>query len=500
MALTLDNLGLVHGKRKKYDLALQYHFEALKFIERLKDKNYAAESYLNIGVMYIEMNDFTNAKKYLTKAEEIYKNLESSFGIAILNINFGEIELKQKNYAKATELLEKGYPVAKEVNSFELMESYAYNLSKSYEGLNKLDKALSFYKEFVKLKDTVMNIESTKQINELTERYESKQKQTEIDLLTKDNLINENKIKQNTIVTISLIIGILITLIMLSAFYFRYKDKQNANRLLEEKNKAIEEQRKIVEEKNSEITDSINYAKRLQSAILPSEEILKGNFSDLFVLYLPKDIVSGDFYWYSESEHNKILAVADCTGHGVPGGFMSMLGYESLQDVALRREITTTSQALNSLDQKITLALNRSDRAFRDGMDLALVAIDKRKNTLQYSGANRPLIHVRNGELTEFKPDKLSIGGNIDDSVKPYSTHTIEFETGDVFYMFTDGYADQFGGPDEKKFKYKNLLQTIHRIHQLPMHQQKEELKRVYFQWKGKLEQIDDVCVVGFKL
>lgn len=499
-ALTLDNLGLVHSKKKKFEIAIQYHLKALKTIERINAKGYLGECYVNIGNAYTGMNKYDQALEYLLKGKSIYEEQQTKYGLASVYINIGEVYLKQKKYKEALNEFQIGYQISVEIASFELEKEYAFNLSQTYEEMGNKENALYFYKTYSSLKDSIFNKENAQQINELTEKFESKQKQTEIDLLTKDKQISEAKIKQNKTTTSFLIIGIILTIVLLTTLFYRFNEKKKAHLLLEEKNRAIHEQKKLVEVKQNEIIDSINYAKKLQGAILLSESDLKKHFDEIFILYKPKDIVSGDFYWFSESEQNKILAVADCTGHGVPGGFMSMLGYESLQDVALRKEISTTSQALTSLDKKITDSLNKSDRTFRDGMDIALIAINKTLNELQYSGANRPLIQISKGELIEHKPDKQAIGGNIDNAEKSYTTKYINCDKGDLFYMFTDGYADQFGGPNEKKFKYKNLLSAIHKNHQLSLEQQKTELDKLFSDWKGKLEQLDDVCIIGIKI
>ena len=271
-------------------------------------------------------------------------------------------------------------------------------------------------------------------------------------------------------------------------------------KLVAERTDTLLQQKTVIEEKQAEIIDSINYAKRLQQAILLSEQDLNKHFAEAFVLYKPKDIVSGDFYWFSESEKNKILAVADCTGHGVPGGFMCMLGFESLQDVALRKEIETTSSALTSLDTKITETLNKSDRSYRDGMDIALCAFDKNRNMLMFSGANRPLIRISDGEIMEYKATKHSIGGNIDRTEKIYTTVEIEYRSGDIFYLFTDGFADQFGGPKGKKFKQKNLKELLLSISKLTLQEQSLIIQNKFSEWRGDLEQVDDVCVIGIKV
>ncbi len=262
--------------------------------------------------------------------------------------------------------------------------------------------------------------------------------------------------------------------------------------------------RKETEEKlslrNKDITDSITYAQRIQGAILIPETELRKEFSDVFVLFKPKDIVSGDFYWFAESKYNKILAVADCTGHGVPGGFMSMLGFAMLQETLLQEDVKTTATAFAELDKKITDTLNRNDRTHRDGMDMVLCAFSKSESKLQFSCANRPLIRIRNKELKEFRADKYPIGGAIDDTAKQFHSMDVDIQKGDTFYLFTDGYADQFGGERQKKFMYKKFLETLLVISDESLYAQKKILDKTFDNWKGKLDQVDDVLVIGIRI
>ncbi len=285
---------------------------------------------------------------------------------------------------------------------------------------------------------------------------------------------------------------------------FREQALKRRNVKLEEtvslRTSELTNQKSLVETKNKEILDSINYAQRIQQAILHPEKEIRNAFADAFVIFRPKDIVSGDFYWFAESKYNKILAVADCTGHGVPGGFMSMLGYEILQDVLLQEAVSTTSEALSELDKRVTNTLNKSSKQHRDGMDMVLCAFSNTGNKLQYSGANRPLIHISEGEMNEYKPDKHTIGGAIDDVEKKFRNIEIETKKGDIFYLFTDGFADQFGGPKGKKFKYKNLTTLLKAVSSLPFDQQKQRLEASFHEWQGDLEQLDDVCMIGVKL
>jgi serine phosphatase RsbU (regulator of sigma subunit) len=228
---------------------------------------------------------------------------------------------------------------------------------------------------------------------------------------------------------------------------------------------------------------------------------LRRHFTDLFVLFRPRNIVSGDFYWFGESNENKVIALADCTGHGVPGGFMSMLGFEILQDMILREEIRPTSDALSRLDEKLTATLNKNSRSYRDGMDMALCAFRQRTNLLQYSGANRPLVHIAaGGILTIYKPDKHPIGGGIDETEKVFTHTEIRVSPGDMIYLFSDGYPDQFGGSKGKKFMLRKFEDLLVSIHSLPLQEQKQVLLDTFEEWRCNLEQVDDVCMIGLRI
>lgn len=264
----------------------------------------------------------------------------------------------------------------------------------------------------------------------------------------------------------------------------------------------------IIKEKNKDITDSINYAKKIQEAILPPLEILKNRYENSFVLYQPKDIVSGDFYWFNLAGINElknnypyiIVAVADCTGHGVPGAFMSMIGSNLLTHIVLDREINSPDEALTELDKRIKKALKQEveDNESKDGMDICLCAIHKEKEILHYAGANRPLIIIRNNEIIEYAPNKFPIGGQ-HVFHKIFNAHTIELKENDCIYMFTDGFCDQFGGPKGKKFMKKQFLEILLRIHTMDMKDQMKILSNSFKDWKGTMEQTDDVLVIGIK-
>jgi serine phosphatase RsbU (regulator of sigma subunit) len=257
----------------------------------------------------------------------------------------------------------------------------------------------------------------------------------------------------------------------------------------------------IIEEKNRDITSSINYAWRIQNAILPDPKEIRGLHNKCFVLYKPKDIVSGDFYWFSRRGSKLIITAGDCTGHGVPGALMSMLGISFLEEIVNRRGITDSDEILNELRTEIKNALHQkgTSNEAKDGMDISLCVIDITNNMIQYSGAYNNLYLIRDGNLIEYHADRMPIG-IFEKPDKSYSVHKIKAEPGDMIYMFSDGYADQFGGPNNKKFRYASLKEIFIKVHQLPLQKQKQNLENRFNEWKGDSGQIDDVLIIGFRI
>ena len=309
-----------------------------------------------------------------------------------------------------------------------------------------------------------------------------------------------------------LVLTVLIFCVFLIRNRYRLTYKEIKSRLELEKSKAlIEIQKEEVDEKNEEIISSLRYAKRLQEALLPPKNLLDAFFKEnYFILYNPRDIVCGDFYWARKikstpvdgvSKNYLLLAVADCTGHGVPGAFMSLLGANFLHQSAVEKDVNTPAEALDFLNQKIITTLNHGygEIEIRDGMDISLVAIDLDSRQLAYSGANNPIYIIRNKSLQTLKANKQAIG-NMNDVVLPYNNITTQLEANDCIYLFTDGYADQFGGPRGKKLMRKVFEETLIASSSKPMQEQRQILETTFNNWKGDLEQVDDVCVVGIRI
>ena len=272
-----------------------------------------------------------------------------------------------------------------------------------------------------------------------------------------------------------------------------------ADNLLEA-NEAISLQKSIIEKKHDQITDSINYASRIQTAVLPSDKFINEILPEHFVLFKPRDIVSGDFYWLHQEDKNIMVAVADCTGHGVPGAFMSMLGISFLNEIVSKLKIAKANLVLNELRNliKTTLSQTGDDNESKDGMDIALCVIDTETNSLQYAGAYNPLYIIRNKELIEIKASRNPIGIYLKE--KPFENNELQLQKKDMLYMFSDGFVDQFGGEKSTKFKSKKFKDLLLSISDKQLIKQKQILNNAFEEWRGNIEQVDDVLVMGIRI
>jgi len=298
--------------------------------------------------------------------------------------------------------------------------------------------------------------------------------------------------------------GLIVILVVIQIIRIRVKKLQRDKQMLEQKvlerTAEIQRQKDEIAEQKKEIMDSIYYARRIQKAVLPDDHLVNKNMPEHFVLYLPRDIVSGDFYWIAEKEDNTIFAAADCTGHGVPGAFMSMLGMSYLKEIVNKSKRLSSARILDRLRDHVKATLSQSTKGGQqDGMDIALCILKKNRKSLQYSGAFHPLYLIRNGNLSEYKPDLMPIGIYIRKE-KPFKNHNIRTAKGDCYYIFSDGYSDQFGGENRKKFLARSLKKLLLSIHDKPMAEQREILLETLKQWMDGYEQVDDILVIGFRI
>jgi serine phosphatase RsbU (regulator of sigma subunit) len=396
-----------------------------------------------------------------------------------------------KSYEKAVESFNKSLNLAIEFKDVDYQSENYYCIAETNYKLGNYKTAYELFVRYKNLEDTISNKEILNELNTIKVVYESEKKQQEIALLK----ANANKDK---ITKISLAVGAILLLFLAFLLFNRYRLKSQTNTLLETQNA-------IISEKNKDISDSINYAKKIQDAILPNTIELNNTFLHNFIISLPKDVVSGDFYWFEQINQYKLFAVADCTGHGVPGAFMSMIGNTLLNSVVNEKKIIRPDLVLNELRNEIIKALKQGEESTnKDGMDVSLICINTETNQLQVACANNPVWIVRTDDLSkvdliEIKPDKQPIGFVTTDTI-PFTLHTLQLNKGDVIYQFSDGFADQFGGEKGKKFKYNQLKQLFLNNSNLPMNTQAEILTKTFFDWKKDLEQIDDVLVTGIKI
>ncbi|NQY66672.1 MAG: SpoIIE family protein phosphatase [Flavobacteriales bacterium] len=288
------------------------------------------------------------------------------------------------------------------------------------------------------------------------------------------------------------------TIFLISTRYNLTVREIKARLALSESNEQLAIQKDLVEERSQDITASITYAKRIQDAILPPIKLIKDHLPNAFVLFKPKDIVSGDFYWLGARGDKILFAAVDCTGHGVPGAMVSVIGHNSLNRAVREFGLTEPAKILDKLNELVKETFEKSEDEVRDGMDIAICSLDKKSGSLEFSGANNPLFLLRDGEVIETKGDKQPIGNYV--KTKSYSNHKIETKSGDMLYIFSDGYVDQFGGPKGKKFKVKRMKELMIDIHRKKMEDQKRLLNKAFELWRGDQEQIDDVCIFGIKL
>jgi serine phosphatase RsbU (regulator of sigma subunit)/Tfp pilus assembly protein PilF len=523
---TYGNLGLVlfqEGqlatdkkiKRDFYNASAKNYDESLKWSVFLNDSIALSNAYGNLSNLYRETGEIDKAIAYSIKAVEIGKRLGDRSGEASSYIDLGLCYMETKQLNKAEEAFINAMRISNEIANIDIVRYSYQTLATLYEAKGDFKQANYFFRKYSSVKDSILNSENTRQINEMQAIYETDKKEQENKLLAAENTLKNEEIETQKRTRNYLVIILLISVIVIALAIFAYQKIHSANKLLSEQKTAIveknkqlhkqkeeiEKQKELVEEHQKEIIDSINYAQKIQSAILPSLEDFEKSLPYSFVLFKPKDIVSGDFYWITEKEHFVFYVAADCTGHGVPGGFMSMLGTSLLNEVVNEKKIYEPADILDMLRIKIILALKQKGQTGenKDGMDMVLCRLDKEKNELVYAAANNPLWLIRNGECIEYKADKQPVGisGGISEQ---FSQTSIQLLPNDSVYIFTDGYADQFGGPKGKKFKYRQLQDVLIENADKPVKEQKEILDQKIMEWRGALEQVDDICVIGLRV
>jgi serine phosphatase RsbU (regulator of sigma subunit) len=497
MAVTNLNIGNYHFNKGNYESALQKYQLAEMFFTQSKDSVHLSDCNNSIASALYQMKKYPESLEYFNKAYFLsLKNTPNDLNKqAVALQNLGQIHAQLGNYKEGVTYCLKAIELFKKLNDIVNIYYTYENLAGFYALLGDYQTSNSYYISYVHLKDSVFNEDTKNTIHEMSIKYESDKKEKENQVLT---LENKNK-KQ----VIYFAFGGCILLLGLVFFIFEgYKTKQKANQALEEKNEIINKQKAIVEEQHQDITDSIKYAERIQGAILPPKNMWQKILPNSFVLYMPKDVLSGDFYWIEETKDYIYVAAADCTGHGVPGALISIVNFNLLNKAVLEKGLVTPSEILDAVNLWLTDSLHQTYResAVRDGMDVSLIAIHKHSNEVLFAGANNPIYIVSHGELKQIKGDKFPVGAFVEDQIQKFTTKRITVSKGDSIYLFSDGYADQFGGDNGKKYKYAPFQQKLIASSELALSEQRSLMKGEFMKWKGTHEQVDDVLLVGIKI
>ncbi|MCB9187748.1 MAG: tetratricopeptide repeat protein [Flavobacteriales bacterium] len=563
-----NKLGSVYISIQLFDKALEYFVLANETFKENKDYESQKNSLNNIGAIYYYQDDLENAILYFEQSYEIEKLVGNNIGMAQALGNIGAMYCKMDppNYKLAESTLFESLKIAQGLDNPKVLSASLNNLTYFFIQTEQLDKAEEYNEQALEISSTseldnsllkclenkleilrlqgdfenaldvaqeildftndIYSVENTKALAELETVYQTKEKQKENELLKKQSEMDQVKLDYEQQKSFYLIFGLAIVAILGIFAFNRFLVSQKRKKVIERQKEQVEqqkellhEQNEIVKEKNLEISDSITYAKRIQSAILPPIDALNYHLKDGFLIFKPKDIVSGDFYWMYAIHNRVYFAVADCTGHGVPGAMVSVVCNNALNRSIREFDLVNPGEILDKTRELVVenFSLNNGadshEGTIKDGMDISLCILNQENNELMWAGANNPIWIIRKGEfiyenvkgemlgewgLYEISGDKQPVGAH--EPSEPFTDHKFELKKGDQIMVFSDGYADQFGGERGKKLKYRPFKQLLLQNAKERMEIQKERLETFFEEWKGDYEQIDDVCVIGVRI
>ncbi|OFX55423.1 MAG: hypothetical protein A2046_12440 [Bacteroidetes bacterium GWA2_30_7] len=563
LALSYNNMGIIYYYQDQFDKALSFYQKSLEIKESIKDKKGVSDCLNNIAIIHDEMGNTDRAFKFYNKAIVLLTELGNKQGLASTYSNLGDLERKSKNYDKAENLFntalkiqeeigdkrgitysltglgemcyfknnntdaisyfKRAIVIGQEINARKELLSIYEKLKDIYIEQKEYQLAANFYKFITRLQKEIFNSERLQKLNDIQARYETKAREKEIVILKANKRLKELELKQKDIevnkqktVTLFLSIGFGIFIIFMIVIVRLYFGKRKSNKILAFQKEEISQQKeelqaqsellsttnKSLEKKNLQITDSINYAQKIQQAIFPEINNINNDLVEIFALFKPKDIVSGDFYWHVKIDNYTFIAVVDCTGHGVPGAFMSIIGNNLLNEIIIQKRITNPSEIINNLDigVKNMLMNNLSEQRLQDdGMEISLCRINTENRQIIISNSNQCAYLYNNGELAEVEGCLYSVGGVFTNN-KTFINNEFTITNQAIVYLFTDGFQDQFGGEKNKKYGSVRFQELIKSVSKEKFSSQYELLDNELTRWKGNNFQIDDVCVLGIKI
>lgn len=554
-AALYNTLGSANYDMKIYDRAKEYLLMAMEIAQKHGLFMELSDAYINMGEVLQQSQDFEGALEYFRRSLALDQNNNDEIGMSWAYFNIGKTFIMQGENEQALNLLEEALEISKQYNNLPLQAKAFLELGRAYYNLNDLEQSFTFlnqslnsakklgtspilmdcYLSMAKYYDRVGDLENAlvhfklydiekerlyekekaQKVAEIETLYELDKKDNQISLLQQENQIQILLASERKLVNYGLIVGMVLLGGLGTVFFSKYRLKIRANKKLEKQKEAINQQKlkiekqrdeiitksKLLEESSRDIKDSIMYAKRIQLSLLPEKSQLKNIFPDSFVFFKPKDIVSGDFYWLHEMDEKVIVATLDCTGHGVPGAFMTVLANSILNQLVLENKVSTPNVMLSQMDNRIRQALHQHhpESTNTDGLDMAVCIIDRSTMEVCYSGAQMNVYYTLHDELIQFQADRYSIGGaQITD--KYFTNKCVRLQRGSMLYLASDGFQDQFGGLQDKKFMRNRFRDLLNCLQHRSTADQYQILRETFENWRGKQVQTDDVMVLGIRL
>jgi len=556
-----NSLGILYFNQKDYQNALTFYKKALELVDTTQYKSGYATFCLNIGEVYQILGELDRAVVLLNEALEIFNQSNDLEGLAYTYGVLAKIQLSEDQYTlalnsarksigffeadrndlgkveymlllsdifkaaydlnKSRQIAQKALELAMQINTPFWMMNAHLKLASLSKRTNDYKAAYRHQDSAFRIKSEILNQEKQRQIANLRIIYETDQYIQENESLKLDQELKDKQLSQQRLIVLIISILLLLIMIFLIFAYKSNKLKKRANRLLRLQNEEIKQQREeiitqaeglkainkevvlkneLIEEKNINITDSILYAKKIQSAVLPFKKRIDKGLPENFILYRPKDLVSGDFYWYGHFDDKIVVAVADCTGHGIPGAFMSFIGHDMLNYICnIKRELSP-DLILNEMRANVIKLLRQKESTNRDGMDISICVIDKTKKEMQFAGANQSMLYISDNKMHQLKGDRATIGLDECRHFSEFNKHIVQLEADTVFYLFTDGYMDQFGGEQDRKFMFAPFKALIFKNHLKQLTTQKQLLEDALDKWQGHQDQVDDILIFGFRI
>lgn len=502
IAWTYNGIGIIHMMKAEYDEGLEYWKKSLDLKLKLGNIQSASSTMSNIGLYYKDINRLDEAKKYILKSLELDKVSGNHESAAFNLSNLGSLYTKTNEFEKGIKAYNNSLAYSDSTNNYFDKKETLLGLYKLYKKKGDHTKALEVHEEFVEILEAEFDKNNSEIIKSLTTKFETEKKEQQLEIISAENKLIQSNFNYVLIFLVIISVGLVAIIFIL--------------RKVRRAKKQVDNQRQLIQLKNDEIMDSIRYAKRLQDAILPQRQEIQQSLKNHFIYFNPKDIVAGDFYWFEQINNYTLFAVADCTGHGVPGAMVSVVCSNALTKVVLEEKEYTPSAILDRAKEIIVDQFKKSGEKVNDGMDISLCRLDTTTNQLEWAGAHNPLWIIRENDidnelsdnlkvedfndcnLLEYKADKQPVGNF--EYGKPFTNNVIQLQSNDEIFLFTDGFADQFGGENGKKYKSGTLKKFLIKIKDESVDRQEELISQEFESWKNDSEQIDDVCLMGVKI